>query len=80
MFFLFNCFYNLLDFNCADGSKKKHNRSPSHFDLKYGRESPSCKTSLEDIYQISSNEPFETKDEFEVRLIIKFIIRVLYIT
>lgn len=46
--------------------KKQHHRSPSHFDLKYGRELSPCQLSLEDINHASQSDPLEVKDGYEV--------------
>lgn len=51
----------------GNGFLKKHHRSPSHFDLKYGRESSSSqKSSLEDISSVSLKEPLEVKRGYEI--------------
>lgn len=55
----------------SDGANffKKHNRSPSHIDLKYGRpESSPSQPSLEDVSPESHREFPEMRDDFEVKI------------
>ncbi|XP_065225615.1 guanine nucleotide exchange factor for Rab-3A-like [Planococcus citri] len=46
--------------------KKNHQRSPSHFDLKYGRDSSPSQLSLEDINHTLQSDPLEVKDGYEM--------------
>lgn len=46
--------------------KKNHQRSPSHFDLKYGRDSSPSKLSLEEIHHTLQSDPLEVKDGYEM--------------
>lgn len=58
-------------FSLSDGTNffKKHNRSPSHIDLKYGRpESSPSQPSVKDVSPESQSDFPEMPDDFEVNL------------